>query len=419
MSGPLEREFWTKRRVLLVVAYLLVLVPWSVVRGSRETLIKSDFGAFWLQGEYFRTGHSLVDLPPGVRGPAYPPFAGMVFALFALLPLKVGAVMLCIVNGLLIPVSVYLTVHIFDKLQPQRNRGGWPLAVAIVLSLQFFLNNMNLISVNEIILVLCLLGIAAYVDGHDGRSAVAFVTAAAIKLVPAVFVAWLVMRGRRRAAVAVAPAVAVAFVLPLLLRGVSTGLRDLADYHTRVLSWFAQGHVITSRTNQNLGGLVYRLTLPPSDQPDPGYRPLLPESESTAATILKVGSALILAAFLVNLVVLRLQRAPVGVFELASAFLVGHLLSGITWKAHLVTLLFVFYCFFSLRVRELPVRLRGPVLGLFALMTVIGAAGRDLVGRSLQHAIDGYSLIVWTMLLLFIGCIILSQRRALQPLATA
>src|SRR6267154_2335498 len=333
----LRRDFWTRRRVLLTLGYLLVLVPWSVIRGSRETVTHSDVGAFWLEGQYFLTGQPLFDLPPGVRGPAYPPFAGMVFQLLALLPLKVSAVLLCILNGLLIPVAVVLTKSIFDTLHPERNRATWPLAVAVVLSLQFFLNNMNLISVNEIILVLCLLGIRAYLDARDWGAAAAFVAAAAIKLVPATFVVWLLVRGRRRAALAVVPAVAGAFLLP------------------------------------------------------PAFRVLL--------------------AFLANLVVLRLRGAPLSAFELASVFLAGHLLSGITWKAHLVTLLFTFYAFLSIRVAELPQRLRAFVYVLFATIVVTGGTGRDLVGRKVQYGIDGYGVIVWTMLLLLLGCVIFAQRR--------
>ncbi len=274
---------------------------------------------------------------------------------------------------------------------------------------------MNLISVNEIILVLCLLGIRAYLDGRDWGAAAAFVAAAAIKLVPATLVVWLIVRGRRRAALAVVPAVAGAFLLPLAFRGPRTGLTDLADYHTKVLSQFERGHVITGRTNQNLGGLVYRLTLPPSDQPDPGYGPLVPVSERTAAAIYRVAAALVLLAFLANLVVLRLRGAPLTAFELASVFLAGHLLSGITWKAHLVTLLFTFYAFLSIRVTELPQRLRAFVYVLFAMIVVTGGTGRDLVGRRVQYGIDGYGVIVWTMLLLLVGCVIFSLRLSATP----
>ena len=415
MSSILRRDFWTRRRTLLTLGYLVVLVPWSVIRGSRETVTNSDFGAFWLQGQYFLTGQPLFDLPPGVRGPAYPPFAGMVFQLFALLPLHVSAVLLCVVNGLLIPVAVLLTQSIFDTLHPDRNRAAWPLVVALVLSLQFFLNNLNLVSVNEIIFVLCLLGIRAYLDGRDWRAAAAFVAAAAIKLVPALFGVWLILRGRRRAALAVGPAVAAALVLPIAFRGVRTGLRDLTEYHTKVLSQFERGHVITGRTNQNLGGLVYRLTLPASDQPNPGYGPLLPVSERAAAVIYRAAAALVALAFLANLIVLRWRSARLSAFELASVFLAGHLLSGITWKAHLVTLLFTFYAFLSIRLLQLPHRLRVFVYGLFATMVVSGGTGRDLVGRPVQYAIDGYGVIVWTMLLLLVGCVIFSQRAVAEP----
>src|SRR5258705_13245769 len=79
--------------------------------------------------------------------------------------------------------------------------------------------------------------------------------------------------------------------------------------------------------------------------------------------------------------------------SLSAAFLVGHLLSALTWKAHLVTLLFVNYAFLSLRPR-------GVTWAILALMAIVGLTGRDLVGDTLHHAIGGYSLIVWMMLLM-------------------
>ena len=399
---------------LAIVLLLLVLWQVSLIRGSKETVVHSDFGAFWLQGYYFLTGRPLFDLPPGVRGPAYPPFAAMVFQLFALVPLPVSAAILYLVNVLLIPVAVYLTKSIFDALHPERNRAAWPLVVAVVLSLQFFLNNMNLIQLNEIILVLCLLGIKAYLDRKDGWAAAAFVTAAAIKLVPAVFVVWLVVRGRRRAALAVSPVTAACLVLPLVFRGVAAGERDLVQYQTKVLSTFEQGHVISSSTNQDLGALVYRLTVSARDDYNSDYRTLVPTSERTAAAIYRTAFAVVLLAFLSNLGILRWRHAPLTAFELGSVFLVGHLLSGITWKAHLVTFLFTFYCFLSIRVTNLPPRLRAFVYVLLAMM-MIGTAGRDLVGRKVQHWIDGYSLIVWVEVLLFVGCLVFSQRAARGP----
>src|SRR5207248_9446898 len=123
----------------------------------------------------------------------------------------------------------------------------------------------------------------------------------------------------------------------------------------------------------------------------------------SAAALYRAAAALVLLAFLANLVVLRLRGAPLSAFELASVFLAGHRLSCIPWKAHLVTLLFTFYAFLSIRVTELPQRLRAFVYVLFAMIVVTGGTGRDLVGRKVQYGIDGYGVIVWTMLLLLVG----------------
>src|SRR5439155_1335834 len=100
----LRRHVWPSQQVLAALAgLLLLLVLWrvSAARGARETVVHSDFGAFWLQGYYFLTGRPLFDLPPNVCGLAHPPLAGMVFQLFAFLPLPVSAAIVYFVYLLL------------------------------------------------------------------------------------------------------------------------------------------------------------------------------------------------------------------------------------------------------------------------------------------------------------------------------
>ena len=81
-------------------------------------------------------------------------------------------------------------------------------------------------------------------------------------------------------------------------------------------------------------------------------------------------------------------------------FLASHLLSGITWKAHLVTLLFVFYAFFVLDFSRFG-RAGRLALGLAGAGIVAIGLGRDLIGSRLHHYLAGYSVFVWVMLLLF------------------
>ena len=383
------------KRALVAIALLGVCVVLSVLEVKSQGP-GTDFHARWLAGRWFWSGEPLYTYLPGVREPTYPPFAAMVFQVFALFPLKVAAGLFYFCNLLLIPVAVRLTTGIFDVLWPpplpDRPRDWWRLALAIVFSAQFFLNNLNLVQVNLVLFVLCLLGIRWYLAGHDVRAAVALVAATAIKLVPVFLVAWLVVRGRRRAALAVVPLGLACVALPILQRGPATGVRDLADYYHTLLQGFGEGRVVQRYTNQNLAASIYRLTRAPTEPTERDYQ-VFPASERAARAAYHAAAILVVAAFLGTLVWLRARGAPLTVFELSAAFLVGHLLSAMTWKAHLVTLLFVNYAFLSLRPR-------GPTWVILALMAVVGLTGRDLVGDTLHHAIGGYSLIVWMMLLM-------------------
>ncbi len=379
------------KRKLIAVALLGVCVVLSVIEAKSQRP-GTDFHARWLAGRWFWEGQPLYTYLPGVREPTYPPFAAMVFQVFALFPLKVAAGLFYFCNLLLIPVAVRLTTDVFDSLWPDRPKDQWRLVLAIVFAAQFFLNNLNLVQVNVALFVLCLLGIRWYLAGHDVRGAAALVAATAIKLVPVFLVAWLVVRGRRRAALAVVPLGLACVALPMVQRGPATGARDLADYYHTVLEGFGKGRVEQRYTNQNLAASVYRFTRLPTEPTERDYR-VVATSEDTARLVYRVAAALVVAAFLGALVWLRAHGAPLTVFELSAAFLVGHLLSALTWKAHLVTLLFVNYAFLSLRPR-------GVTWAILALMAIVGLTGRDLVGDTLHHAIGGYSLIVWMMLLM-------------------
>lgn len=397
-------------RVALAVAIVAALAALSVLATAHQRP-GTDFYSRWLAGRWFFSGEPLYTYLPGIREPTYPPFAAFVFQIFAIFPLKVGAALFYFANLALIPIAVVLTRRVLAAYWPDRPPQRWPLVAAVVLSGQFILNNLNLVQVNLGLFVLVLAGLAWYAEGKDGRAAAALVLAAAIKLIPIFWVAWLLLRGRRRAALAVVPIGLACLLLPIAQRGPRQGVQDLRDYYATLLQGFQQGRVITAYTNQDLGAAVFRLVRPPADSAARDYR-IAQTSEDTAQAIYRAGVLLLLLTFFGNLVWLRYRRgtAAVTVFELSSVFLIGHLLSAMTWKAHLVTLLFVLYAFLSLRPAELSRPLRVGVYVILALAVVVGLTGRDLVGDWLHHAIGGYSLIVWMMVLLFAWAIALSQR---------
>jgi hypothetical protein len=411
VTGP-----WTRWRVAAVLGVVVLLAAVSILQTGHQRP-GTDFHARWLAGRWFFEGAPLYRDLPDVREPSYPPFAAMVFQVFAAFPLRVAAAGFYFANLLLTGATVVLTRRIFQRLWPDRGRTWWPLAGAVMLSAQFLLNNLNLVQVNTALFALCLWGVLAYSEERDARAATAFVVATFIKVIPVFFLAWLVLRGRRRAVLAIGPVALACLALPMVQRGVTGGVRDLTEYYHTFLENFRAG--VPPRynryTNQSLGAAVVRLMRPPAVPEERDYR-IIDASEGAARATTRVATIAIGVAFLANLLLLRRRKAPITVFEWSSVFLVGHLLSGITWKAHLVTLLFVFCAFLSLRAQALP---RGGwrvlLYGALALMIVSGLTGRDLVGDRMHHWIGGYSLLTWTMVVLFAAAVALCQRFATAP----
>jgi hypothetical protein len=382
----------------------------AVGRAEKQR-IGTDFHVFWQAGHDFAHGLPLYQPQEGARRLIYPPFAAQVFQSLAVFPLKPAAALFYAVNVFLILVAVWLTRDIVRSLEGEGRRQRLPLILAIVLSGQFVLNNLNPLQMNLVTFVLCLLGARGIARGRAW--AVGWVVVATLmKITPIFFVAWAVVRGRWRAFRAALVVGLGCLLLPVAQRGPNLGIADLTAYYDSFLQQFAAGRVITSDKNQTIGAMVYRAVTRAEDASAFQYQ-YLPSLEPAAPVIYRTLAVVIFSVFFLNLFRLAMARHPFTSFEIASVFLVSHLLSGITWKAHLVTLLFVFYSLLALDHRVLR---RGERLGLGAAwlgMAVIGLSGRDLVGGTIHHYVGGYSLFVWVMLLLLILCIALSS--GVQP----
>jgi hypothetical protein len=167
--------------------------------------------------------------------------------------------------------------------------------------------------------------------------------------------------------------------------------------------------VIQESKNHNLAAAVYRLTRPPRQPHERDYR-IVTLSEGAAQGIYRVGALLVGGLFAGTLLWLRRRGEPVSVFEWSAAFLTGHLLSAMTWRAHLPTLLFVLAAFFAIPWRTLtrPARAAWWVVALLAAFA--GLSGRDVVGRDLHDAISGSGALSALQLALFAWSITLMHR---------
>jgi hypothetical protein len=394
----------------------LVLVSIEAAERAGKQHVGTDFHVFWQAGYDFAHGLPLYQPLPGARRFIYPPFAAQVFQVLGIFPLKTAAWLFYFSSVALIFVAAKISRDIIDQLEPTRRPGRLPLVLALVVSLNFLLNNLNMVQVNILVFVLCLLGIRAFIEAKEMTAGGWIAAATAIKLTPLFFAVWALIRGTRRTWASLLSAAVLCLTLPMLQRGFAQGMADLRAYYQTFLHGFAAGEVIANYRNQNLAAMIYRAVVPMSADDSPSYDyAYLPSLAAAAPLIYRVLAVTVLAVFLAHLVRLRIAHRPIMALEISSVFLASHLLSGITWKAHLVTLLFVAYSFFALNP-ELMGRGRRAVLALACAGLVAVALGRDVIGSRLHHYVGGYSLIVWVMLLLFVLSVAWSQTRTVGGL---
>jgi glycosyl transferase family 87 len=390
------------RRGVLILGLAVALAATAVIaaRRAERQHIGTDFHVFWQAGYDFAHGLPLYQPLKGARSFIYPPFAAQAFQLLSVFPLTVAAWLFYMASVGLIGVTLWLTREIVSRLHGSEPR-TIATVLALLLSAVFLIDNLDHVQVNLLIFTLCLLGVRAFLAKRDAAAGGWIVAATAMKLTPAVFGLWAVIRGTRRTLAAVAGFGLLAVILPMMQRGLGQGLLDLNGYYHAFLHQFAAGAVVTNYRNQNLAALVYRALIQGSsgDTPPYDYAYLAP-LQTWAPLLYRLLAVAVLGVFLFHLIRLRVGAQPVSAVEIASVFLASHLLSGITWKAHLVTLLFVFYAFFTLDRKHMSRHQRRILAFAWAGIVAIGL-GRDVIGDRLHHYWAGYSVFVWVMLLLF------------------
>ncbi|MEP6689070.1 MAG: glycosyltransferase family 87 protein [Gemmatimonadales bacterium] len=404
------RRVPTRAGALVAVAALAVALALAVPQGLHQR-IGEDFAVFWQAGKNFASGAPLYHgYLPGARPLKYPPFAALAFTPLALFSLPVAATLVSLLNLALWVAAIRLTRDIIAATFPDRIPSRVPLALAALLSAQFFLDNFHHVQMNGVTLFLVLYGVRAYMRGENLRAAAALVTATALKITPVFFVVWLVLRGRRRAALAVFALALACLLVPLVLRGPARGAAELVEYYHTFLEGHQHGEVGSYGAGQNVAALVSRMTRPPEDAGRTSFR-YLPASEQTAQLVYRVAWVVVLLAFVARLLSLRIRGAPVSSLELAMTFLAALLLSPITFTTHLVPLVFVFATALSYRPSTLgwPGYVLAAVLGLG--MAASGLSGRDLAGSAAYQAVGGYSVMAWTMLVMFAAAVGLTGRK--------
>jgi alpha-1,2-mannosyltransferase len=240
----------------------LALAAWTTVDRLDAPLTQRlvDLAVYRDAGRSLLNGRSVyghLTAPPQRLAFTYPPFAALLSVPLAVIPFSLAGYLWTAGELILTP---FITWWGFRRLWPRFGQ-WWPLALGVVAGLMTqllpFRDEVKFGQVDEIVVVLCLLDCA--VLRTRWPRGVLIGVAAAIKLTPLVFIPYLYLTGRRRAAaVATVTSVGLSLVTAAVLPGTSW------DYWTDDLFHTARLQPNAGTSNQSLRGMLLRANLPHS-----------------------------------------------------------------------------------------------------------------------------------------------------------
>jgi len=256
----------------------------------------------------------------------------------------------------------------------------------LALCYRFILSNFDHLQVNIVIFACTVAALYWHTRGADLRGGIALGLAAALKVMPVVFLPYFIYRRRWRMALATTVAAAVFSLSPLLVYGPTR----FVDY---VLAWRRAVDIGwgVGKMNQSLFAMVDRYL-------GHGVRPwnatALNELQQSVDPRVALALGTIIAAITVTALVLFRHRAtpdsPAALAEYGVVFIISAIFGPLTWKAYLVVLLFP-YMFLVACIRQggLTSRQRRIITGaLIASFVFGGLATPGLIGKHLAASLE-------------------------------
>lgn len=399
---------WTSRlaryRPWLVWAAAAVLVV--VLSGRRS----GDFDGYLAVGDLMLTGgHPYRDTPPGLN--TWPPFFSLFCVPLALLarvtPLLARAVWVSINLAAIVLVLHLLARLVYGRpIRRQPGDGGMSmtdlgLLVPLLLTSRYLFSNFEHLQVNLFLFALTLAGLYLQATGRAVTGGTAIGLAAALKVMPALFIPYLAYRGRWRPALAATVATVAFSVTPALV----VGWARFADYVTAWRAMLARGWSV-GKMNQSVFAMLDRLIghgmIPFTE---PGRNGVPP---SGAPLVFVALAAMTLVVVLLGVRTFRGRIRPDGPLALAEwsvVFICAALFGAVTWKAYLVVLLLPNTLLFAIwRTAGLPATIRRASAGiLFGSWAVGGLPAPGLVGKVAAQTLEMSSVVTLSTLGLLFG----------------
>jgi hypothetical protein len=273
--------------------------------------------------------------------------------------------------------------------------------VPLLLTYRYVTGNFDHLQINIVIFTLALAGLYLQATGNEFAGSLTLGAAAAIKVMPVVFIPYLAYRRRYRAAAFTTVAAAAFSLSPILV----FGWRRFWDY---VVAWraaVAAGWGV-GKMNQSVFAMWDRFIghgMRPFVTAGISFVPESGDARAIAATVASLGLVTLLALW-----IFRRPAAPSGwamLSEWSVVFIVSVLFGMVCWKAYLVVLLLPNTVLFAAwRSARTPARERRIIGGVLLAAFVLGALpSPGFVGKALAGTLEMASLPTMATLVLLGG----------------
>lgn len=386
---------------VLIIIYLTGMIAYSVPK-SKTINEASDYWVFWQSGKDFSDKHELYyrDI---VRPYYYPPFAAFLFQPLHILSLQNSALIFFLFNALfLIPFSIYLIYKIIKILGLNKRKTKVALILTTLLTLQYFWLNLAALNINCFLFVITLIGIYFLVLKKPHVAGILFTIIAFIKIMPVLLAGYVFLfHFSRKVFLTMIFTTVICLSVLIPFRGVDLWLQDHVDLYEKVVDqYILEGRIVANNANHSLKAGVIKAFHPESRNNQHVY----PEQYPVTTKIITILELVFLGILMVNGVILRRRKVAFSIAYLASIMLFIHLISGITWTAHLVTMMF---CLLPVVLIDNK-RLRSPGKIAFyfvlAILFFLGIEGRDTFGVHVYQALRYYDVYTMLMIGLFLFC---------------
>ena len=382
------------------VLFVLILMLLVSYKQTYNLSIQTDFAVFWHAGNNFKLGNDLYSNIGGADRFIYPPFAAWCFQIFAWLPMNSAGFCWCFFNFGLYSATIYTIYSIFLFYKIDEKKVKTALFISFLLSFRYFWYHQQYVQMNLLMLFLTLKGILAYLKKQENTAIFYLIFAAFIKILPVFFLFWIFCRGNYKTLLKMIGISFIFILIPCIQRGFPQGIQDHINYYYAFLEPFQNGRVEPKLNNYSLSAMIFKWCLPIQNGNNAPFQ-LLNYSVEQAQFFYKCSFAVLTFIYLMVLYFSRKYFKTPIFHEISFIFCFMHLVSGISWEYHFVSLIFPFVPLL-LFILEKKYTTIGKYLAysIVFVAILVGIDGQDTIGKTLHLYFNHFCAI--TLLTLFL-----------------